>query len=47
MVVLLDVGYESHRGQLKGKLTEYWSVPEQVGQSESFEVPKLPKEEPF
>jgi hypothetical protein len=46
-VIMGDLGMEEHKEIIKGKAVSYWSVPEPSVQTEPFDVPTLPKEEPF
>ena len=46
-IIMYDFGCEKKTKEIKGRSIDYWSLPEQTTQSESFEVPRLPKEEPF
>jgi hypothetical protein len=45
--VMFDLGVQKHRRVIKGKDSEFWSVPAPSVQTEAFDVPELPKEEPF
>lgn len=45
--IIHDLGIEEHMGQLKGRMSTFWRVAEPAAQTEPFDVPKLPKEEPF
>lgn len=45
--IMHDLGCEEKEGRLKGRMSSFWRVPEQSVQTEPFDVPRLPKEEPF
>jgi hypothetical protein len=47
LTTLLAAGLQTHSDVIKGRAVVYWSVPAPSVQTESFEVPRMPREEAF